>query len=342
MSDILEAMSQQTATEDVATQDVPVVVDATIESPSVNITNVETATTTETSPSNVVETPTPETPKFYLDSYLKEMGLSKSDLDSLKESKIKEKEEAEKPLNEQKAWANVIADGIQDGILTKEDVVKYESISKREDNDLVFENFKKDFKPSDDTLSAEEIEEEMQEAYRNEYPSQKLVKLEAEKIREEIAKPFKSAETNLTKKQSVLGLKKMHEELLDTMLNSKHQESYKVGDKDIVVEVDNPITKEEVNEALTKTEGGKQLLNIMHSLYNESKEQSAELYKSFVSSLAKEKAQSKIIENVWEQASEHFKSVYSVGAQAPFTSQKINVTEQSGDGMKDLFNKRNN
>jgi hypothetical protein len=270
------------------------------------------------------------------------MGLSKQDLDSLKESKLKQKEEADKPLNEQKAWANVIADGIQEGILTKEDVVKYESVSKREDNDLVFEKFKQDFKPSDDTLSQEEIDEEIQDAFKSEYPSQKLIKLEAEKIREEISQPFKSAEQNLTKKQSVLGLKKLHEELLDTMLSSKYQESYKIGDKDIVVELEQQVTKDEVNEALTKTEGGKQLLNIMHSLYNENKEQSAELYRSFVNSIAKEKVQSKIIENVWEQASEYFKGVYSLGAQAPFTSQKIDTTEQGGDGLMELYKKRNN
>lgn len=301
---------------------------------SVQESNVETETRGETPDTNF------QAQNF--DDYLKGMGLSKEDLESLKASKQKEKEESEKPLNENKKWASVIANGIQEGTLTKEDVIKYESISLKDDKELVFESFKNKFSPSEEGLTQEEFDEELQEAFDKEFPSDKLIKMEAKSIRDEVSKPFEVAQKSLSQKESVLGMKQMHEGIIADVLKSKFNESYKIGDVDLDIEVEQQLTKQEVDEALTKTDGGKELLKMMHSLYLENKEGSAELYKSFVHSLAKEKAHNKVVEGIWEKASEHFKKVYSIGAQAPFGSQTQSVTTESVDGLKYMYNRRNN
>lgn len=313
---------------------------ATTETPEANVQqpNVETETKVETN----VETPATNSEAPNFDDYLKGIGLTKEDLESLKALKQKEKEEAEKPLNESKKWASVIANGIQEGTLTKEDVIKYESISQRDDKDLVFESFKNKFTPSEEWLSQEEFNEELQEAFNKEFPSDKLIKLEAKSIRDEVAKPFEVAQKSLSQKESVLGMKQMHEEIIADVLKSKFNESYKLGDVDLDIEVEQQLTKQEVDEALTKTDGGKELLKMMHSLYLDNKEGSAELYKSFVHSLAKEKAHAKVVEGIWEKASEHFKKVYSIGAQAPFGSQTQTATTDTRDALKEMYNKRNN
>ena len=344
MTEIFEKLATET-TPDVVAEGTPAVESASETQVATNTEveqNKEVQVQTETKSTEPQTQSTQTNAEPNIDNYLKELGLSKEDLESLKESKRKEKEESEKPLNESKKWASVIANGIQEGTLTKEDVIKYESTSKAEDKDLVFEAFKKEFTPSSPDLDEEEINEELQDAFKKEYPSDKLIKLEAKSIRDEIAKPFQVAEKNLTQRESVLSMKKMHEEIVADVLSSKFAESFKLGDVELNVEVDQEITKQEVDEALTKTDGGKELLKMMHSLYVENKEASAELYKSFVTSLAKEKAQSKMIESVWQKASEHFKKEYSIGAQAPFGSQAISEEGVLQDGLKAMYEKRNN
>lgn len=344
MSEIFEKLATE-VTPSVTTEATPAVESAS-ETQVANNTEVEQnqegQVQTETTSTETQTQSTQTNAEPNIDNYLKELGLSKEDLESLKESKRKEKEEAEKPLNESKKWASVIANGIQDGSLTKEDVIKYESTANIADEDLVLEAFKKTFTPSEEGLEADEFNEELQEAFRKEYPSDKLIKLEAKSIRDEIAKPFEVAQKNLSQKESVLSMKQMHEQIVADVLNSKFTETYKVGDVDLDIEVEQQVTKQEVDDALTKTDGGKELLKMMHSLYLDNKEASAELYKSFVTSIAKEKAQAKVIENVWAKASEHFKKEYSIGAQAPFGSQNTSAQEVASDGLLEMFNKRNN
>jgi hypothetical protein len=81
-----------------------------------------------------------------LDDYLKEFGLTPDDLNEIKERKAKEKEEAEKPLNEQKRWAKIVSTGIAEGKISKDDVLKYEELANKSDDDIVFENFKQTLK----------------------------------------------------------------------------------------------------------------------------------------------------------------------------------------------------
>lgn len=283
------------------------------------------------------EAPKGEQNQKSLEDFLKESGLTEDDFKQLKEQKAKEKQEAEKPLNEQKRWASIVSKGITDGKITKEDVLKFEQIANTKDEELVFQEFKKTYQTENSDLDEDELEEEVRAAFDDQY-NPRLIKAEAEKIRSEMQGKFNAIETEYQKREAVRDMEKLHNTVFAEAIKPL-KEVVEIEGQKIEIEIKPEITMDEVKKAL-KSEQGAPMLELMFNTFQKDKETSAELFKGFVENLAKQKNYKESIVNAtWKKAEEHFKSVYSVGAKAPFQANSQSPVDFGGavDGTQALI-----
>lgn len=283
------------------------------------------------------EAPKGEQNQKSFNDFLKESGLTEADLAQFKEQKAKEKQEAEKPLNEQKRWASIVSKGISDGKITKEDVLKFEEIAKAKDDELVFQEFKKTYQTENSDLDEDELDEEVRAAFDDQY-NPRLIKSEAEKIRSEMQGKFNAIETEYQKREAVRDMEKLHNTVFAEAVKPS-KEVVEIDGQKIEIEIKPEITMDEVKQAL-KSEQGSPLLELMFNTFQNDKETSAEMFKGFVENLAKQKNYKESIVNAtWKKAEEHFKTVYSRGSNAPFGSQGNDTMDagSGGDGTQALI-----
>lgn len=353
MSEVLEIVEQQQDVAQVAENAIPsveAVATATTEtsdnaSSSVSTENETPITTSE----QVIETPSPA--KLSREEILAQLGMGSDDFEEFQRVVKEKKELAEQPIREQKSWAKKTEYGINEGLITKEDVLNFELISQKSNEDLVFEDFKKDFEFSDADLTAEEKEEEIQTAYDNTFHrnakgkakeiGDDMIAKRASEIRSSSASKITDVDNKYNQVQSVKNLQKSHEAIFNQLASSKITDSVEIDGVKIDYEIPFEVTQDEVKEILKSD--GSILLETMYSLNNENKESANKMYSDFVTQLAKEKAGKTALTNaIWEKAKDHFRDLYSVGGKAPFKEGNMAIVEQSREGLaeKDYMNKR--
>jgi len=344
MSEVLEMVAPQ---ETQAVENTAPVVDAAV-APVETSENASSSVSTETEPQAVapeqqIETPAPA--KLSQEEILAQLGMGKDDFEEFQRVVKEKKDLAEKPIREQKSWAEKTTFGINEGLLTKEDVLNYELISKKSDEELVFEEFKKDFQFSDDDLTDDEKSEELDVAFKSAYhitsegkiksKGEALLKQEASEIRKGFASKISDVESKYNQVQSVKQLQKSHEEIFNQLSSSKIKDSIEINGVKIDYEIPFEVTQDEVKSVL-KSEGSI-LLEAMYSLNSENQDSAKKMYSDFVTQLAKEKAGKTALTNaVWEKAKEHFRDVYSVGAKSPFKQEgAIGIVARENGGLSE-------
>jgi len=308
-----------------------------------------TATNTEAKQTETTEVPTKV---VSFEDGLKEFGFSKEDLADLKAKRELEQAELEKPLTEQKNWAEKLSYGINNKLFTKEDVLQHEAISKKSDIDLVFENF--EFTPSDKDLTQDEIDEEKLEAFNEAYniyansenakaKGQKLLQSEAKEIRSKVSEKFNKVDSEFTERTISNNFLDQRKSVLAELTEKGHKESFVVDGETIEIEIPISITEDQLKEQLT-SESGIPMLKIMRDMFKDNPEQSKEAFKQFVINTNRQQV---LVESAYQKGLEKGKST-SVGATAPFNSQEQrrvssdDVITDSWDTRKKAFGILNN
>lgn len=299
------------------------------------------AAATETPETPVVETPTATAPTTKtIDELLSEQGLSADEIKEFKEAKQKQKEEAEKPLREQRQWAETVKYGVDKGLITKEDLLAADKVSATPDKDLVFDKFKSEYK-NENGLEGEELQDEIEAAFTEEYGldavsdrakqrAESLLKQEADNLRASVLNKVKAVEAEYNKTKSVIGFSEQHKSLFSEITKAPITQVVKVGDEDLTIEVPFEVTEEEIVASL-KSEQGAPLLNLMYSTYSDNPELAGEMYKQYVQSVAMNKNLiSKVIEQVSAKVDAQAKLKYSIGAQQPFNRQTVENAKANG------------
>lgn len=341
MADAIEMEAPETQVAQESVPQVDAVVASTDNAPenaSSSVPQVEPTVPHETSPKV-------ESKELSQEELLAKLNLNKSEFEEFQKFQQAKKEEEERPLREQKKWAEITSFGINQGELTKDDVLNFEIVSKKSDIDLVRSEFEKDFVPSAEGLSEEEIQEEIDFQFKKIYhltedgkPKAKgelLLKSEANEIRKNAASKINSVEAKYNQVQSVRQLQKSHEETFKAISSAPLQDSVEIDGIKIDYEIPFEVTQDEV-KAVLKGDGSV-LLDAMYSVSSENKEAATKMYSDFVTQLAKEKSQKvALAKAIWDKADEHFKEKYSVGAKAPFKEGDFGKTEtQAGRGMSE-------
>ena len=281
-----------------------------------------TATETEAK----IETPIVPTNVVSFEEGLKEFGFSKEDLAELKAKRELEQAELEKPLVEQKNWAEKLSYGISNKLFTKDDILKHEAISKKEDIDLVFESF--EFTPSEEGLTQEEIDEARLEAFNEAYniyatsdkakeKGQQLLKSEAKEIRAKASEKFNQVDAEFTERTISNNFLEQRKSVLAELTEKGHKETFAVDGETIEIEIPIAITEDQIKEQLT-SESGLPMLKIMRDMFKSNPEQSKEAFKQFVINTNRQQV---LVETAYQKGLEKGKAT-SVGATAPFNSQE--------------------
>lgn len=284
----------------------------------------------------VAETVIPEVPIVptkvtSFEEGLKNLGLTAEDLAELKAQRDAKIAETEKPFNEEKEWAEKVNFGIKNKLITKDDEEKRLILSTKTDMELAFENF--DFAPLEDGLTAEEIAEAKQDAFNEAYHlnsftekikerGQKLLKAEAERIRNEHGIKFEALNTEFAEQQVSASFFQDRQAILNDLNANGYKEKIMLDGKQIEVEIPIPTTEAEIKTMLTSDTGGTMLV-LMREVYKQNKEQAKELFKQLVVDSAKREA---IINRAYQEGIAVGKQA-SIGATAPFNSAQ-RATEQ--------------
>jgi hypothetical protein len=302
-----------------------------------------TATETEAK----IETPIVPTNVVSFEEGLKEIGFSKEELLEFKAKREAEQAELEKPLREQKNWAEKLSYGINNKLFTKDDVLKHEEISKKSDIDLMFENF--EFIPSEEGLSQEEIEDAKLDAFNETYhiyassesakaQGQKMLEAGAKEIRSKVSDKFNKVDAEFTERTISNNFLEQRKSVLAELTEKGHKESFTIEGETIEIEIPIAITEDQLKEQLT-SESGLPMLKIMRDLFKNNPEQSAEAFKQFVINTNRQQA---IGEAMYQKGLERGKAL-SVGATAPFNSQEQrqaqvdNIPSDNWDTRKKAF-----
>lgn len=289
-------------------------------------TEVDIPESTATNTEAKIETTEVPTKVVSFEDGLKEFGFSKEELLEIKAKRELEQAELEKPLTEQKNWAEKLSFGINNKLFTKEEVLQHEAISKKSDIDLVFENF--EFAPSEEGLSQDEIDEAKLEAFNEAYnihansesakaKGQKLLQSEAKEIRSKVSEKFNKVDTEFTERSISNNFLEQRKSVLAELTEKGHKETFVVDGETIEIEIPIAVTEDQLKEQLT-SESGLPMLKIMRDMYKNNPEQSKEAFKQFVINTNRQQV---LVETAYQKGLEKGKAT-SVGATAPFNSQE--------------------
>lgn len=280
---------------------------------------------------------------------LAKQGISFEDVENIKIAKAKEQEEKEAPLREQKEWADIVAFGVQNNIISKDDVVSYETISKADDKTLVFEKFKSEYK-NEEGLTDEELDEAIAADFEDEYNlattnekarnrAESILKAEAERIRNEKTNVFKAAQTQYQQAKSVKGLREQHDQILKEFESATTEtQEFEIDGEKIQVQVPIKVDSNSIREQLKSAEGGA-LLSFMHNIYKENPKASEELFRQFVKANAIDQKvyTNAVVNAVMTKMDETYKQKYTVGSRAPFNSRNNEKLETVGNSELDVY-----
>lgn len=276
---------------------------------------------------------------FTVAEILSEHGITEDELKEFRDQKKAKEEEENKPKIETQRWLDVLSHGVKSGALTKDDALMVEDLSKKSDRDIVFAEFAKTV-ANPDNLEGDELQEYLEDEFADTYSTHNkseaankkrelLFKTEAEQIRNESLSKIKNVEKEFTKSQLAASLTNQHKTLFAEITAKPISQSFKVNNDDIVIEVPNTITEEEVTKSL-KSDEGKSLLNFMGMVHAENPEAAAEIYKNFVTSLSTAKIEEAKTEAIWNKAVEYAKKAFSIGATAAFNSKENKQVASKG------------
>jgi len=271
-----------------------------------------------------------------LNAILAKKGIAIEDLQSIQAAKEKEKEEKEAPIRAQKEWGQIVQFGIENGIISKDDVVAYETLSKIDDKQLVFDQFKANFK-NEEGLDGEDLEEAIAAEFEDEYNlattsqralarAEAALKAEADRIRNEKASVFSKAQSQYNQVKTVKSLREQHDQILKQfeggVVEKKEFEVEIEGEKtkleiEIPIKVDAAAVKEQIKAA---ADGA--ILNVMYDTYQKNPEAAAEMFKEFAKSTAisQEVYAKALVDAAAAKLDTIYKQKYTVGSRAPFQS----------------------
>lgn len=302
----------------------------------VNGENNNAAPVAETQVATQSAAPAEQNEDEILNAILAKKGIAIEDLQSIQAAKEKEREEKEAPIRAQKEWGQIVQFGIENGIISKDDVVAYETLSKVNDKDLVFEQFKANYK-NEEGLTGEELEEAITAEFEDEYNlattsqralarAEAALKAEADRIRNEKASVFSKAQSQYNQVKTVKNLREQHDQILkqfeDGVVEKKEFEVEIEGEKtkleiEIPIKVDAAAVKEQIKAA---ADGA--ILNVMYDTYQKNPEAAAEMFKEFAKSTAisQEVYAKALVDAAAAKLDTIYKQKYTVGSRAPFQS----------------------
>lgn len=301
----------------------------------------ETAVQQEAQAANVenvenVQTEAQAAPTRSIDDILLEHNISLDELKEYKEAKQKKLIEENRPIIEQQEWAEAIAFGVKEKLISKEDVEAQVKLNEKDDLSLVFENFAKNYENTDN-LSGEYLEAMIRASFEDEYNLTiddttsikpriaKILKSEADELRKPIIEKIGKTKSEYSKRKSIVEMEGSHKQIFQEIAATPIEVEVEVNGEKMNVPIENTLTEEELVQSL-KSEEGAPMLNYLFELYSKDKDLSNDLYRSIAQNFALAKSQKEAITKaVWSKAEEHFKEVYSVGSRAPFDSKQQGV-----------------
>lgn len=320
----------QEIVEEVITQEAPAEQAFVIEANTAEAENVSAEVETPVAPQQIVS----------FEDGLKDFGFTKEELAELKAKRDAEKAETEKPLQEQTEWAQKVQFGIQNKLITKEDLDTHTIVSKKADKDLVFEAFEFD---NEDDLEGDELVEAKLEAFNDEYnlnshnerakaKAEQALKLEAEKIRSQISEKINKVNTEYQESVISNNFLKDRQLVLDDLNKNGYAETIEVEGVKLEVKIPVTTTELEVREMLTSDEGVA-VLKLMRDVYKDNQEGAKQVFRELI--INKNKSQA-IAKTAYEAGLEAGKAM-NVGATAPFNPrQEVTQSVQANTAQEIL------
>lgn len=278
-----------------------------------------------------------------IEDILSEHNISLNELKEYKEAKQKKLIEENRPIIEQQEWAEAVAFGIKEKLISKDDIEAQVKLSEKDDISLVFENYAKNYKNTDN-LEGEDLDAMIRASFEDEYNLilddsssinpriAKILKSEADELRKPLADKISGTKAEYSKRKLLSEMSNTHKDIFKEIASSKLEIEVNVNGDNLIVPIENTLTEEELVQSL-KSEEGAPMLNYLFELYSKDKDLSNELYRSIAQNFALAKSQKDALAKaVWDKAEEHFKEVYSVGSRAPFDSK--NEMRKSGEQVK--------
>jgi hypothetical protein len=274
-----------------------------------------------------------------LQQFLTENEVSLEDIAAFKATKQKETEEKEAPLRKQKEWADMIGFGVKQNLISKDDILTYEQLSKMDDRQIVFDKFKSEFK-NEEGLEGEELQEAINWAFEEEYnlgnerakaKAEKLLKAEADAIRGEVGSKVNSVQSEYSKLNTVRAMKQQHEEILNSFATQKSiTQTVEIDGESVDIEVPLELNVDDVKSQLTSKEG-QPLLDFMYGVYKNSPDMAADVFKKFVesTSISQKNFASAVANAVMAKMDETYKAKYLKGSNAPFRQSEAQAGEET-------------
>jgi hypothetical protein len=324
------------------------------QAPDTEVQNVQgTATQQEAQAQNVenAQAEAQAAPEKSIDEILSAHNISLQELNEFKAAKQQKLIEENRPIIEQQEWADTVAFGIKEKLISKEDVEAQVKLKEKDDLSLVFENFAKNYENTDN-LDGEYLDAMIRASFEDEYnmsiddPSSinpriaKILKSEADELRNPIIEKISKTKAEFTKRKALSEMSDAHKTIFQEIAKTPIEIEVEVNGEKMNVPIENTLTEEELVQSL-KSEEGAPMLNYLFELYAKDKDVSNDLYRSIAQNFALAKSQKEsITKAVWEKAEEHFKYVYSVGARNPFNSKEQQIKGNTQKMTEAEYHKR--
>lgn len=220
--------------------------------------------------SGAADTPVVNQPFFSADE-AKQFGFDNKETftEFIRQQKEASKPDAEKQKQAEVEKANFLKYSTENDLLKIDEYNQYESLNGKQDKDLIYDKFVKEFKEDNPDIEGNEIEEEAKNAFDNEYKlnsknekvktrGEARLKKEAEDLRLPYKSKYETASTNFKEYQQVQKTYPEFNKFIDDVISEKTPDkfSFKVDDDideknkaEIPVEID--LTKEQRKELET-------------------------------------------------------------------------------------------
>ena len=287
---------------------------------------------THTPPQNEPTTPAPSN-----DAPTDDIVALKAELELLKKEKLerdsnKELSPEEKQKEQEIYEAELINYAVKEGKMKLEDFDKYKEVSKANDADLVFNEFKKEFKEDNPDIDDEDFEDEARREFENKTGlnsdnekvkarAEARIKKQAEEIRNPLKMPYettrKQFEEERDLKKTFPDFSKKIEGLSQEFIPSKYEFfKTKDGDEDVLVDLDiTDADKKEIADTVSKEMTNPEI----YLLYKQGKlEEIRDIAKRKADNLVFEKSKAQGLQKIASVFETRGKAKASIGAKNSF------------------------
>jgi hypothetical protein len=279
-----------------------------------------------------VETPVAPQQVVSFEDGLKDFGFTKEELVEMKAAREAKKAEAEKPIKEQSEWADKVQFGIQNKLITKEELESHTILSTKKDIDLLFEAFEYD---NEFEYEGEDLENAKMEAFNEVYnidssnakakaKGEQLMKVDAEALRASISEKINAVNSAYVENKISKEFYNDRNEVLADLNKNGYSEKINIDGVDIEVNIPVATTESEIREFLT-SDNGAPILKLMRDVYKDNKEGAKQMFKEYLINANKTQA---VAKTAYEAGLEAGKAT-SIGATAPFNSKQVLQTNAS-------------